>query len=172
MLLNRDAISVNQDALGIQGRRTSVHTPKDTSIVPAGGKDDVVVIAACNASSPTQKWTFMNSTASTPNLLYVVACDANDVNQQWDFAGASGASHSPLRNIGVNLCADSSGQADPSKLQPCSGASSQQWTLETATTHLSVSSPSNTCLDVFNYQVGEGTSSKKLGDTLKVTAAR
>ena len=142
------AIAINQDPLGVQGRRTSVHLPRNTTALPtAEGRFAVGVLAPCDADAPSQRWSLLN--ASQPplhNLLYLAACNASDPFQQWDYT-PNGA----LLNLGANLCVDSSGQSDPSQLQKCAaGAQSQQWTLDAASAHMG--SPGGQCLDVFNFE--------------------
>jgi len=107
------------------------------------------MIAPCDPSSFSQKWSFVNASQPTVrNLLYLAACDANDVYQQWSYT-PGGA----LRNVGSNLCADASGQNDPSKLEACDPTSaSQKWTLDGSSAHFSPASPAGQCFDVFNFQ--------------------
>ena len=75
-----------------QGRRTSVHAPRNALPDPSTGYDAVVVIAACNASSPTQAWSYLTVSAPTPSLLFLAVCNASDPAQQWEFAEAGAAS--------------------------------------------------------------------------------
>ena len=56
IVTNADAISANQDPLGVQGRRTSVYMPANSTINTLTGHDAVAVVAPCNASSSTQRW--------------------------------------------------------------------------------------------------------------------
>ena len=69
---------MNQDPLGKQGRRTSVHAPANTIPVPSTSKDAVAIIAACDAALPSQKWTYANATSGVADLLFVVQCNAAD----------------------------------------------------------------------------------------------
>ena len=58
------AISINQDALGIQARRVAVQYPANLSL---SGPDVLAVVAKCDPSRSTQTWFFANvANASAP----------------------------------------------------------------------------------------------------------
>lgn len=71
--------------------------------------------AQCNASRPTQQWTWTNTTSVTRNLTYLVPCDASDPFQQWSFVGPAGAT--VLKNAGSGKCIDASAQWDPAQVR-------------------------------------------------------
>jgi hypothetical protein len=75
---NADAISINQDPLGVQGRRVAVYSPANTTL-GAGTADNVAVVAACNASRPTQTWRLLNATSSGAGPLATIDAEGN----QW-----------------------------------------------------------------------------------------
>ena len=53
---NERVISINQDALGVQARRVSSKPGPQVPASALGDADALLVIAACNASRPLQKW--------------------------------------------------------------------------------------------------------------------
>lgn len=53
VLTNTEAIAVSQDALGVQARRVAVQQPKNSTL-GFSGQTNIAVVAACDASRPTQ----------------------------------------------------------------------------------------------------------------------
>lgn len=150
VLSNAEAISINQDALGIQGRRVAVFQPKNSTL-GATPWDIVATVAQCQEGKPTQRWFFKNESSPQQNLLYLQPCDATNVNQKWSFPGSSGAASSLLKNVGTGQCVDSSLNYDPGMLGTCNAASSsQQWVLQTGSNHTVSGSPVH-CLDVYMF---------------------
>lgn len=77
-LLLSSSCVVGQDALGVQARRVAVYPPRNTTL-NADAKDNVAVLATCNASSATQLWQWDNSSSNSPrNKLYLVPCSSTD----------------------------------------------------------------------------------------------
>ena len=126
--LNAAALAINQDPLGVQARRVAVAAPSNATI--SGPWDAIAVVSQCDASRPTQVWTWTNRTppSNTPTDLYEVKCDSADGTQHWDFA-ADGT----LRNRASGLCVDAplSGCSQSAmKLQACDATRpQQQWEL-------------------------------------------
>jgi len=75
---NADAISVSQDDLGIAGRRVASIAPNNLTLVDSG--DDVLaLLAPCDASKKTQRWTYTTKDLPpVPNLLGIAPCNASD----------------------------------------------------------------------------------------------
>jgi alpha-galactosidase len=147
ILTNKDALAVSQDPLGVQGRRVKVVKPQNNTFM-ATQWDSAGVIAKCDATSPTQKWFFTNTTSPTKNLLYVYPCNANDPTQQWNFAGSDGTP-SFLQNKGTNQCVDTV-QFDPAILLDCSASKpSQMWAWNSSTGH--IAGQGTACLDLFDF---------------------
>lgn len=146
VLGNREAIAINQDALGVQARRIRVQEPTisiPTTSLPGGA---FAVFAHCNTSRPTQAWTISQPAAVTRSFLYLVKCNVSDVWQQWTFQAGGG-----LLNVGSGECVDSSISVDPGAVSNCvSGKASQAWTYDIASGH--IATPSHACLDVYNNQ--------------------
>lgn len=118
VLKNPAAISINQDALGIQGKRVaSTAAPRPRGMV---GADNQVVLAACTADNPLQHWWYNATTDLPPNFLYVTTCSVNDPLQQWEVVG------SEIRNMQTQRCLSSSSH-DPIGMAPCANSSAQQW---------------------------------------------
>lgn len=149
ILSNAAALAVNQDPLGVQGRRVAVFPPRNTSIAD-NGADSVAIIAACNASRPTQIWRFANQSGGPPDLLYLQPCNATSQQQQWVFSGSGGVP-GPLQNAGTGQCVDASVQFDPGMLVSCSGSQAQQWVWNTSSLHVASVNPYH-CLDVFDFR--------------------
>lgn len=147
---NAAAISVNQDPLGVQGRRVAVFTPTNTSLTTLTG-GSVAVFAHCDATRPTQQWTLTNFTnASSPNDgLYALPCDTTNPLQRWSWNSQGGA----LQNVGTGQCLDRSAGQDPGRLVACTSppTPSQTWAF-TATGTKQIASGGGACLDVFNFQ--------------------
>jgi hypothetical protein len=118
VLKNPAAISINQDALGIQGKRVaSTAAPGAHGMV---GADNQVVLAECTADNPLQRWWYNATTNLPPNFLYVTACSASDPLQQWEVVGEE------IRNKQTQRCLSSSSH-DPVGTAPCANSSAQQW---------------------------------------------
>lgn len=112
---NVDAIGVNQDALGIMGRRIAVQAPRNASAA-ATPYDALCIIAACDARRPTQKWRWRH-TASRMSLA-LLPCNASDAMQKWSFPAAPGGSQA--RSAGVpDLCVDFGVSNLPLGTAPC-----------------------------------------------------
>ena len=75
---NADAISASQDDLGIAGRRVASTAPNNMTLVDSG--DDVLaLLAPCDASKKTQRWTYTTKNLpAVPNLLGIAPCNASD----------------------------------------------------------------------------------------------
>lgn len=149
--LNSDALAINQDSLGIQAKRVAFASPSNSSLSLPW--DSQVVVATCDASRPTQAWTWTNRTppSGAATSLYEVKCDATDATQSWSFA-ADGT----LRNRASGLCVDaplSGCTTSPAQLAPCDATRpQQQWQLLTGGQIMQRGSPAN-CLDI-PYGVG------------------
>jgi len=150
VLANTDAISVNQDPLGVQGKRIAVQHPKNTSLTKSLF-DNIAVTKRCDASDSTQWWLYQQKNpANKPNQLFVVPCNASDLYQQWTFVGSSGST--VLKNSGSGECVDASASYDPGNTQKCDPTQeSQQWSLDPVTNEVKTAKAN--CLDVFG---GEG----------------
>jgi hypothetical protein len=143
VLSNAEAIAVNQDAWGIQARRVAVQVPRNTSI-SASAFDNIAVIAPCDASEPTQSWTYVNRSAGDKDGLYLQPCDASDPYQQWTFGAGP-----TLQNVGAGACVDSGGRQDPGQVLACDASkATQHWALQAGSEHVS---NGGACLDVFNF---------------------
>lgn len=143
VLSNKDAISVNQDSLGIQAKRVAVQIPQNNQL-GSTELDSVAVIAKCDSSRATQKWYWKEANLSRTSL-YIQPCNSSDPWQQWEFADGL------MRNVGQNLCVDSSGPSDPAGLKTCDTKSAtQQWSLQSSSGHIE-NTQSNLCLDVYDF---------------------
>ena len=146
VFLNADALAINQDALGIQAQRVAFAAPSNASL--ALPFDAQAVVATCDASRPTQAWTWTNRTppAGPATSLYQVKCDAADTTQTWTFA-ADGT----LRHRASGLCVDaplSGCTTSPAQLAPCDATRpQQQWQLLAGGQVMQRGSPAN-CLDI------------------------
>lgn len=148
VLLNKYAISVNQDGLGIQAKRVSVSLPSSLKL-GSSAWDNVAVINRCDpASSPTQRWTWQNTSQPIKNELFVVPCNPSDPFQQWSLQGPQGQMH--LVNAGNGQCVDAGSQSDPLQVSACySTSASQEWNVVN-NSHIS-NTNTNNCLDVYNF---------------------
>lgn len=92
LVTNADAIAINQDPLGIQGRRYAIQTPRNNTIGPTQA-DNIIVAAHCDAADPTQTWHVEPS--GTPGQIYLgqAPCAAAPA-QSFTLSGA-GALSSP-----------------------------------------------------------------------------
>eukprot|EP00048_Salpingoeca_helianthica_P017050 m.235436 g.235436 ORF g.235436 m.235436 type:complete len:700 (-) comp20068_c0_seq1:45-2144(-) len=140
IVTNRAALSLTNDALGIQGWRVAVTLPAGSPLaLPQVGQ---VYLGKCAASQ--QRWR-LRRTGGTANLLFVTTCNASNPYQQWRVGSTPG----PLRNVGNNQCADWGVQVDPGRTAPCvADRKEQQWALDSAG---HISSQSVHCLDVYDY---------------------
>ena len=123
---NADAISLNQDALGIAGRRVAIYPPKNASLSLPW--DALAVLAPCDASAPTQRWTWVNKTVpGPPTALTNAPCAATDVLQGWAF-GADGTLR-PAAAPGMCAEAPLAGcSQDSITISPCDPSKpTQQW---------------------------------------------
>jgi len=148
VLSNANALAVNQDPLGIQGRRVAVFNPRNTTIAD-NGVDSVAIIAACDSTRPTQTWRFVNQTGGPADLLYLQTCDATAPQQQWKFAGVSGTP-APLTNVATGQCIDAAAQFDPGMLTACDGSQAQLWAWQSTSSHVVSVNPQH-CLDVYDF---------------------
>jgi Alpha galactosidase A/Alpha galactosidase C-terminal beta sandwich domain/Ricin-type beta-trefoil lectin domain len=146
-LTNPEVIAINQDALGVQAQRVGSWTPRNTSIAPPW--DAAALITPCNASLPTQTWSYRPFAPNATNLV-IAACSASNRFQQWaGFSAAAGTSI--LRNVGADLCLDAN--VSPGyygHLTTCTANASQLFFLSPAT-HVQLNN-SDRCLDVFDFQ--------------------
>ena len=144
VLGNREAIAINQDALGVQARRVRVEAPATAALSSAMPGGANAVYARCDASRPTQSWTFTRTGPTDRTHLYVVPCNASDAWQKWSVESPTG-----LRNAGADACIDSRAGADPAGVAACTpGAAQQAWTLDAPTGHLV---NGRTCLDIYDF---------------------
>jgi hypothetical protein len=150
VLANREAISVNQDPLGIQARRIAIQHPKNTSLT-SSLFDNIAVTKKVNSTDPTQFWSYTKSNPSNKaNQLYIIPCNDTDLNQQWTFVGSTGAT--VLKNTATGECVDASASYDPGSTMPCDNTQeSQQWSIDPITNE--VKTTRSNCLDVYG---GEG----------------
>lgn len=84
VLSNDEVIAINQDPLVVPARRVAVLQPA-CSTLGVGTADNVAVVAACDATRPTQFWQWVQaSNVSQPvNQLYIVPCTPGDPLQAW-----------------------------------------------------------------------------------------
>lgn len=147
VVTNKNAIAVNQDSLGIQGRRVAVHPPRNQTLL----RDrSFAVIKQCNSSRPTQTWTFTPATSrhNLARFTFLAPCDATDPLQQWRL------DNDRLFNVGANECFDPARSSDPASLAPCTTASSssqQYWVYDNSSRHIHNRDGSQ-CLDVYNFE--------------------
>jgi alpha-galactosidase len=125
ILTNPEAIAINQDPLGIQGRKIETQQPK-----PEGGasikEGNKVYVADCNGGDE-QKWTIGNDgSISVGNNLCIDIPDCSNGNVQVEVYNC---------HIGSS--------------SHCSNSRNQEWTLKSDGTI--VSRLNNKCLDVYNF---------------------
>lgn len=167
VLTNPFAIAVNQDPLGIQGRRVAVQTPANVSL--GGIMDNIAVVRTCNASIPTQTWHWVNASRPVGDVLSMTPCDAGNRMQSWSLP--TGSTGVLVQNNGNGLCVVGS-NSNPAQLTTCVALSVNQNFALQSDGHL-YSAADNVCLDVVNF-VGpnvQGTACKAPGanDTNQVT---
>lgn len=111
IVTNKAALSITNDALGIQGWRVNVTVPDNSplSLSPPVGQ---IYLGKCPTTP--QRWK-LRRPQGPPSSLFVTKCNANDPYQKWSVSSQPG----PLRNLGNNLCVDSSAQVDPGRTVPC-----------------------------------------------------
>jgi hypothetical protein len=125
---NGEAISLNQDALGIAGRRVAVYPPSNTTLTSPW--DALAVLAPCTPHAPTQAWTWTNkSVPGPPTALNQAKCDGGDATQGWAFPGDGTLRHT---SSGLCLSAPTGGcSQDAVRAAPCDPTQpSQQWRLQ------------------------------------------
>jgi alpha-galactosidase len=157
-LTNKEAIAVNQDKLGVQGKRVSSITPPYTP-----SPINPIVGSSCSSGDARQQWT-INSDGTIVNAdgrcLSVPGCSknsgvqltvekcgststkCNSENEQWKYNSASGTITSSLSGMCVDLY-DFTGPTV--QTYSCNGGSNQKWTYNpTAKTLTS----NNNCLSI------------------------
>lgn len=72
VLTNTEAIAVSQDALGVQARRVAVQQPKNSTL-GFSGQTNIAVVAACDASRPTQ-CAISPSCQTAMRIVYMYLC--------------------------------------------------------------------------------------------------
>jgi hypothetical protein len=146
IISNAAAISVNQDPLGVAGRRVA-SLPLIGEWSPTYPDDVMAVLAKCDLTSPTQLWRYTDRppTRKKPDLLFIEACNASDPMQRWDLFGGR------LKSLGNGECADRGFQWDPMRTGPCSATKvSQEWAWNTT---LSEVTGGGFCLDLYSAGV-------------------
>ena len=142
VLTNPDAIRVSQDPWGNQARRVAVLKPANSNLTAALA-DNNGVIAACDATRPTQTWFWNNHTENSVLSLYMEKCDPSNPDHQWSFEGGQ------LKNQGSGTCVDASANIDPAQLAACNPSSAyQQWSLKSSG---HIESATGSCLDVYDF---------------------
>ena len=111
-IVNRAALSINQDSWGVQAHRVASVPSPDTRILPR--YTGQVILAKCNGS-PMQTWKLRGSQSKAVNL-YMVKCNASDPFQQWSSVVSTPG---PLKNAGNGQCVDDSAGQDPAQTAIC-----------------------------------------------------
>ena len=122
VLLNKEAIAILKDPLGVQGRRVVSLPPAPLAGTGSAPPDNQVLLAECaeETDDPLQRWRFNASLPGAPNGLYVERCDSTNPLQRWDLSAGQ------LKNEGSGHCVVASG--DPVRLEACnSTVSAQMW---------------------------------------------
>lgn len=127
----------------LQGRRVAVYEPHNSTLTDApGGINNIAVVRRCNASLPTQTWTF-NTSRAPPGpavSLYEATCNASNLAQNWTFM-ADGT----LRSVATGQCVTAdvgAGCIAALKVATCvPGQATQQWKLSPGGQIASGSSP-------------------------------
>jgi len=125
LVLNDEAIAINQDSLGVQGVKVAAQSPPNyTAGLPVN-----VIVSDCNSNSATQKWSIDSNTGAITNV------------------GDKGCLDIPNCNTGtIQLQVDTCHLNDTTK---CQSSKNQLWTLES--TGQIKSQMDAKCLDVYNY---------------------
>jgi hypothetical protein len=102
VLSNKEAISVSQDALGVQARRVVSMTPPGSNEYDIA-EDNLANVAPCAEDNPLQRWWYRDAHSSnSPRMLRIVDCNSSDPYQQWKHFTGVGV----LENVGMSLGAD------------------------------------------------------------------
>jgi hypothetical protein len=115
VLSNREVLAISGDPWGVQARRVLSIPPPAANYT----KDNLGLLAPCNASDPLQKWRYRAASGpSAKRMLRVITCNASDPYQQWErnITGMDSSNSSRTRatssyglvNIGLRLALDSS----------------------------------------------------------------
>lgn len=111
-ITNRLALQINQDPLGIQGRRVSTTPAPNQTIIPR--YTGQVIMNKCSGS-PQQVWKLKGSSGEKISI-YTVPCNASDPFQQWEsLTGTAGF----LKNRGSGQCVDDTVSSNPAQTAPC-----------------------------------------------------
>ena len=149
---NVAAISVNQDSLGIAGRRVASVPPTNLTLVDSGD-DALAVVAPCVAGRQTQRWTYIEKKVKPmPTMLAIAPCNASDPQQHWNYSVDADLLHAwtPLQSLATGQCVDYSIHRDPLETTQCAPhTASQAYTLHSATGEMA--SGRSNCLDVYNF---------------------
>jgi hypothetical protein len=152
---NSDAISVNQDALGIAGRRVKSVPPTNLTLVDSGD-DALALLAPCVPGKKEQQWTYTTKEQKPqPTILGIAPCNASDQLQFWNFSVDADLLHvwTPLRPVVTGECVDSTLSHDPletsAECEPHQAA--QAFTLRSGTAQIKQAGPGSRCLDVYKH---------------------
>ena len=154
IISNRDAIAVNQDPLGIAGRRVASSPPANLTLVDSGD-DALALLAPCVPGKSTQQWTYTQQEQKPqPTLLGIAPCNHSDPYQQWNFSVDADLLHvwTPLQNVGTKQCVDYTMGQDPLETSDCiDHKAGQAYTLRSATGQMQGAGPGSHCLDVYDF---------------------
>ena len=158
VIANPDAISVNQDALGIAGRRVASMPPSNLTLVDSGD-DTLAVLAKCVPGKKAQSWTFQaHHQKAEPTLLAIAPCNHSDSLQHWNFSVGADLNQvwTPLQSLGTGQCIDDTRSNDPLQTATCTPhAAGQAYTLLEATTGQMTAAGHGRgcrCLDVYQHR--------------------
>ena len=152
---NSEMLAINQDALGIQGRRVKVTEPANTTLgTTVTSLDSVAVLAPCDSSDATQIWKYINESSTDRNLLFITPCSSGSAYQTWNIS--RDAAGGLLYNFGTMACVDSSlGSGDPAMLGNCANLPpippAQAWYWNSSSGHIS-NIVGTTCLASYNFE--------------------
>eukprot|EP01043_Picozoa_sp_COSAG02_P047764 COSAG02_NODE_4614_length_5165_cov_1.697592_2_plen_541_part_00 len=143
VLKNNYVLMINQDPLGIQGRRvSSVPPPANAASTTAASCnastastlqcDNLALVKTCNKSDPLQHWRYESGSGLTTLGLFITPCNSSELAQRW--VAPIGSPGVLRQAVGAKpLCARSTSPvpnipSSPVPLGSCNDTTAQNWT--------------------------------------------
>eukprot|EP01052_Picozoa_sp_SAG31_P010400 SAG31_NODE_569_length_14020_cov_11.049565_7_plen_481_part_00 len=143
VLKNKQALMINQDPLGVQGKRVSSVPPPANAAAATAARcnastsstlqcDNLALLKTCTESDPLQRWHYEKRSRLKAVGLFITPCNSSDSAQRWVVPSSSPGM---LRQADgpKPLCARSvdpilNAPLTPVLLASCDGASAHNWT--------------------------------------------